>query len=293
MKMWYGVLSMKPLAIYRTDPLFPPLLKEIFDPPQRLFYLGQKLNPHDRYFAIVGTRHPTPYGIQMAEAFATVLAKTGFVIVSGLAYGIDGAAHRAALDIGGRTIAVLGSGLNQITPYSNRPLAKEIEKTGTILTEYENNKPPQKGTFPQRNRIIAGMSIATLVIEAPEKSGALITARLALEYNHDVFALPGNITQETSRGTNRLIRDNNAFAVTCPEDIFEYLGISAEKSSFVKNGLSGDENAIYELLKKSSLSIDELIVATNLPTRRIIEILSQLELNGLITIIGAHAFVTR
>lgn len=283
----------KPFPVFKNDLLFPPLLKEIADPPQRLFYAGQKLNPHDRYFAIVGTRHPTPYGIQMAEAFAAVLARAGFVIVSGLAYGIDKTAHQAALDVGGRTIAILGSGLSHITPYSNRPLAKEIQKTGTILTEYENNEPPHKGTFPRRNRIIAGMSIATLVIEAPQKSGALITARLALEYNHDVFAIPGNITQETSRGTNRLIRDNNAFAVTCPEDIFEYLGMSAEKSSFAENYLSGDENIVYELLKKSSLSVDQLIAETNLPTPRIIEILSRLELKSFITVVGAHAFVTR
>ncbi|MBI2638193.1 DNA-protecting protein DprA [Candidatus Peregrinibacteria bacterium] len=283
----------KHLVVYRTDPLFPSLLKETADPPQRLFYAGQELNPHDKYFAIVGTRHPTPYGIQMAEAFSAVLARAGFVIVSGLAYGIDGAAHQAALDVGGRTIAVLGSGLNNITPYCNRSLAKEIQKTGTIITEYAPNDPPHKGTFPRRNRIIAGMSKATLVIEAPEKSGALITARLALEYNHDVFAIPGNITQETSRGTNRLIRDGNAFPVTCPEDIFEYLGITAEKSQFVKNCLSGDENTIYELLKKSSLSIDQLIAETNLPTTRIIEILSRLEIKSFITIIGAHAFVTR
>lgn len=280
-------------AIFKNDPSFPPLLKETFDPPQRLFYAGQELNPHDRYFAIVGTRHPTPYGIQMAEVFATVLAQAGLVIVSGLAYGIDGAAHQAALDAGGRTIAVLGSGLGCITPYSNRPLAKEIQKTGTILTEYENNEAPRKGTFPRRNRIIAGMSLGTLVIEAPEKSGALITARLALEYNHDVFAVPGNITQETSRGTNRLIRDNNAFAVTCPEDIFEYLGIAAEKSSCVKNALSDHESTIYELLKKSSLTFDELVAQTHLPVSRVIEILSHLELKSLITIIGAHAFVTR
>lgn len=291
--MWYVVLSMKNHIIYRTDPLFPPLLKEIADPPQRLFYAGQELNPRDRYFAIVGTRHPTPYGIQMAEAFAAILARAGFVIVSGLAYGIDGTAHQAALDVGGRTIAVLGSGLNCITPYSNRPLAKEIQKTGAIITEYAPDEPPHKGTFPRRNRIIAGMSMATLVIEAPQKSGALITARLALEYNHDVLAIPGNITQETSRGTNRLIRDNNAFAVTCPEDIFEYLGMAPEKSPLMKNGLSDQENTIYALIKKSSLSVDQLVTETNLPTPRIIEILSRLELKSLITIIGAHAFVTR
>lgn len=284
---------MKNPIIYRTDPLFPPLLKEIADPPQRLFIAGQPLNPRDRYFAIVGTRHPTPYGIQMAEIFAGVLARAGFVIVSGLAYGIDGTAHQAALDVGGRTIAVLGSGLNHITPYSNRPLAKEIQKTGTIITEYAPDEPPHKGTFPKRNRIIAGMSVGTLVIEAPQKSGALITARLALEYDHDVFAIPGNITQETSSGTNRLIRDNNAFAVTCPEDIFEYLGMAPEKSAFVKNCLSTDENTVYDLLKKSSLSVDQLVSETRLPTPRIIEILSRLELKKLITVIGAHAFVTR
>lgn len=280
-------------CLWRNDPLFPPLLKETADPPARLFCLGQKLSPSDQYFAIVGTRHTTPYGIQMAQSFSGALAKAGFVIVSGLAYGIDGAAHRAALDVGGKTIAVLGSGFGNIVPHTNISLAKKIQETGTLITEYEHNEPPYKSHFPKRNRIIAGMSLATFVIEAPNRSGALITARLALEYNRDVFALPGNITQETSQGTNRLIRDNNAFAVTCVEDIFEYLGVESKVLQLQKNPLSEDEHLIYELLKKSSLPIDSLIMQTKFPISRVNEILSRLEIQGLVSIIGAHAFVTR
>ncbi len=280
-------------GLWKNDAIFPPLLKEIIDPPLRLFCLGQKLNPSDQYFAIVGTRHPTPYGIQMAQVFASALSKAGFVIVSGLAYGIDGAAHQSALDAGGKTIAVLGSGLKHIVPHTNIPLARNIQKTGTLITEYEDDTPPFKGNFPKRNRIIAGMSIATLVIEAPNKSGALITARLALEYNRDVFAIPGNITQETSQGTNRFIRDGNAFPVTCVEDIFECLGVESIALKLQTNPLSRDENLIYELLNKSSLPIDSLVIQSKFPVSRVNEILSRLEIQGLISIIGAHAFVTR
>ena len=213
----------KSTKIWLTDKLFPPLLKQTPDPPKCLFCLGQPLNPSDKYFAIVGTRRPSPYGKQMAEDFAFTLAKSGFTIVSGLAYGIDAIAHEAALETGQKTIAVLGAGLNHITPHCNLDLAKRISNNGSIITEYEHDISPQAFTFPQRNRIIAGMSIATLVIEAPERSGALITARHALTYNRDIFALPGNINQDTSKGGNCLIRDSKAFLVTCVQDIFDFM----------------------------------------------------------------------
>lgn len=276
---------------------YPPLLHETADPPKKLRILGQPLNPKDRYFAIVGTRRPSSYGKQMAEEFSFALASRGFVIVSGLAFGIDAIAHRAALDAGGKTIAVLGSGLNHIGPPCNIPLAREIQKTGAIITEYDDDVAPAKHTFPERNRIIAGMSLATLVIEAPVHSGALITGRLALEYNRDVFALPGNITQETSRGANQLIRDCKAFPVTCLEDIFEYLGIGGaietSNNGNAAHVLSSDEKTIYELLKNSPLHVDDISANTKLPTSRVNAILSLLELKGLVIVNGAYAFTTR
>ena len=292
--------------LWNYDSNYPPLLREAPGAPPRLICMGEALNSEDRYFAIVGTRHASPYGKAMADEFATYLSARGFVIVSGLAYGIDAIAHRAALDAGGRTIAVLGSGINHVGPPCNLPLAKEIIKHGTIITEFEDNMAANKATFPQRNRIIAGMSCATLVIEGPQRSGALITARFALEYNREVFALPGNVTQETSAGTNWLIRNGAAQLVMCPEDVMEFLeiagviegsGASCTAPGKAKNplpsGLSEDEAAIYILLKKSARSSDELAAETSLTTAEISIALSMLELKGFITMQGDHALVTR
>lgn len=293
-------------VVWNYDPRYPPLLKETPDAPLRLVCAGAPLNPEDRYFAIVGTRHASPYGKTMAEEFATFLAARGFVIVSGLAYGIDAVAHRAALDAGGRTIAVLGSGLNHVGPPCNIPLARDIIKTGTLVTEFDDDMAANKATFPQRNRIIAGMSCATLVIEGPERSGSLITARFALEYNREVFALPGNVTQETSAGTNWLIRNAAAQLVTCPDEIMEFLEIAGviegkdtknrrnKKSAHpLPPGLSDPETTIYILLKNASHSVDELAAETSLTAAEISTVLSLLELKGLITIQGGHALVTR
>lgn len=278
--------------IWKTDPAYPPLLNEIADPPKRLFHRGEPLNPKASYFAIVGTRRASLYGKQMAERFSGVLAAKGFTIVSGLAFGIDTIAHEAALEAGGKTIAVLGSGLEYIFPPCNRGLAKKIEQHGCLISEFEPEAVAYKSNFPQRNRIIAGMSFATLVIEGPERSGALITARFALEYNRDIFALPGNITQSTSLGTNRLIRDALAYPVTTIEDIFDYLEIPRieEKSAAAGNT---DEEMILGLLKKSTLSVDHLVVETKWPPSKIISTLSMLELKGLVKMNGSYAFVTR
>lgn len=288
----------KKKIIWKNAADYPPLLNETQNPPAKLFFDGEPLNPEDKYFAVVGTRHPSPYGKQMAEEFSGVIAEAGFTIVSGLALGIDAIAHETALSSGGKTVAVLGSGLNQITPFSNRPLAEKIKKYGTVISEYEENMPPFKGTFPQRNRIIAGMSLATLVIEAPEKSGALITARLALESNRDVFALPGNVTHFASKGTNKLIQKGLAYPVTCPNDIFEFLGCgpqTQQKTGGDDKGefLKPDEKQIYDLLKKSSMSIDEIASETVLKAQQITSIISVLEIKGLVSLLGTQAFITR
>lgn len=274
---------------------FPPLLKEIADPPALLYAEGLPLDPKAIYFAIVGTRRPSPYGCRMAEEFGFALAQQGFTIVSGLAYGIDGIAHEAALQAKGKTIAVLGSGLNNITPTCNRKLAERISQTGTIVTEYSPDIPPQKFTFPARNRIIAGMSIATLVIEAPEKSGALITAEFALEYNRDVFAIPGNITQETSRGGNRLIQKGLAFPVMGMEDIITYLELQnvTQTDKIPRPLLSPNEELILSLLKRTPLSIDHIMAESKLSAAEINTTLSLLELKKRIKITGVQAEITR
>lgn len=280
--------------LWKYDEAYPALLHQIADPPAKLFCQGEKFPADEKYFAIVGTRHPSRYGLEVAAEFATALAKH-FVIVSGLAYGIDAAAHRTTLEAGGKTIAVLGSGLNYIVPHCNRNLAKEIEKNGCIVTEYPPETVPQKGYFPARNRIIAGMSIATLIVEGPQRSGSLITARLALEYNREVFAVPGNISHETSAGSNQLIRDSKAMLVTCPEDILTALGIEASATQNKKQplDLSEKEQKLYALLKASARSINELIHETKLDAHIVGTTLSLLEVKGLITIRGNYVAITR
>ena len=279
--------------ITQFDKAYPPLLKEIYDPPKMLFYKGEKLEPTDRYLAIVGTRRPSSYGEQMAEEFSRALARAGFVIVSGLAYGIDAIAHRGALEVGAKTVAVLGSGVDNITPPAHTQLAERIAKSGTVISEFQPLTPGYKANFPQRNRIIAGMSTATLVIEAPERSGALITARLALENNREVMVLPANITQEVSMGGNRLIRDSKAHPVTCVEDVFNIMGASAAIQSGHPHGLTNDEEKIYALLKKAPLPIDNIPAHVGLKISKITTILSMLEIKGFVKIRGAYAETRR
>ncbi len=220
--------------IHSIDAEFPPLLRQLADSPSSLNYLGS-INPTDTFIAIVGTRHPSIRGIETAHKFAFELALAGFTIVSGLAYGIDTAAHEGALAASknstidsGKTIAILGSGLENISPRANITLAEKIIETGgAIISEYPNSDTGAKYHFIERNRIIAGMSIATIVIEAPKKSGALFTADFSLEYNREVFAVPGSIFSENSEGTNELIKKGAAHLVTSTADIIEILGFKA------------------------------------------------------------------
>ncbi|MBU4370105.1 DNA-processing protein DprA [Patescibacteria group bacterium] len=208
-------------TIHIKDKNYPELLKEIYNPPQTLYINGQ-LKAKEMYpLAVVGTRKISLYGQKITRFLVKALAQAGFTIISGLALGVDGIAHQATLDAGGRTIAVLGSGLDIIYPYSHQQLAQKIiESNGAIVSEYEPKTRPSKWAFPARNRIVAGMSLGILVIEAPKKSGALITARFALEQGREVFAVPGNVDNKNSEGCNLLIK-MGAKPVTKPEDILE------------------------------------------------------------------------
>ncbi len=203
------------------DKNYPELLKEIYDPPQTLYVNGQ-LKAKEKYpLAVVGTRKVSLYGQKTTRSLVKTLAQAGFTIISGLALGVDGIAHQTTLDVGGRTIAVLGSSLDIIYPSSHQQLAQKIiESNGVIVSEYEPKTRPSKWTFPARNRIVAGLSLGTLVIEAPKKSGALITARFALEQGREVFAVPGSVYNKNSDGCNLLIK-MGAKPVTKPEDILE------------------------------------------------------------------------
>ncbi|MDA2936055.1 DNA-processing protein DprA [Patescibacteria group bacterium AH-259-L05] len=213
--------TIKYQKITPQDKNYPPLLKEIPDPPQELYIWGV-LKQKEKYpLAVVGTRKVSNYGKQVTLELVTELVKQGLTIISGLALGVDGISHQAALDANGRTIAVLGSGFNHLYPQKHTKLAHDIVKSGgAVITEYPPDTKPTQKTFPVRNRIIAGLALGVLVIEAPMRSGALITARHALEQNRDVFAVPGSIYNKNSAGTNNLIK-MGAKPVTKAEDILE------------------------------------------------------------------------
>lgn len=273
---------------------WPELLHQLPEQakPKQLWIEGDPLPRDALYVAIVGTRRCTSYGKEATYDIAFELAKQKIVIVSGLAVGIDTVAHEAALDAGGRTVAVLGSGLDSsvLFPAQNRALAARIAQNGGIvLSEYDAFQKATLWTFPQRNRIIAGMAKTVVVIEAREKSGALITARFATEYNRDLFALPGSIFAETSRGANWLIAQG-AFPVSCARDILTALGIIKENAfAQTQVSLSLAEQRAIETLEEP-LSLDEIIKRSELPAHEIMTATSMLEIKGLIRNMGGGVY---
>ncbi len=276
------------------DPAFPPLLKEISYSPIMLYGRGDKniLAP-EHAIAAVGTRRPTPYGLEAAASIVEKLVSAGITIVSGLAMGIDAKAHAAALAHHGITIAVLGCGVDQDTifPPENRGLAQKIaDNGGAVISEYAPETPGVKEHFPMRNRIIAGLCQGTLVVEAREKSGALITARMALEENRDVFAVPGSIFSPASTGPNRLIQQG-AKAATNGEDILEELGIdgSSAMRHHAALALTGDEASLVQLLADPA-TVDALRQKTGFTTGALLSLLSMLELKGMIRNLGSDTY---
>jgi len=259
---------------------YPESLKNIFDPPKDLNALGDidKFASSPKV-AIVGTRRPTRYGLEVAETLARDLSNMGVVIVSGLALGIDSAAHRGALDGQTPTWAVLGSGLFNIQPTINRPLAEKIVAGGgAIISEFEDTYPADKWTFPQRNRIVAGLTQATIVVEASERSGALITADLAMQYGRDVGAVPGETTSLNSRGTNNLIK-NGAALIRSAEDVLELIGLEQKKLKL--DNFDELENNILRLLE-SPLCADDISASLSQNILAVNQKLSILELKGAI-----------
>jgi len=246
---------------------FPRLLKEISGPPFGIYLKGTATRDDAPPFAVVGTRRATPEGKSIARRFARELAHAGFPIASGLAFGIDAAAHEGCLDGGGITIAVLAGGLDSIYPRSNEKLAgKILESGGAIISEYPLGSPPYPARFIERNRIISGLSLGTLIIEAPDGSGSLATARFAVEQNRDVFAVPGPIAHPNFFGSHALIRQG-AELVTKPEDILEAYGVTPQdKRSAEENAASPEEKLILEALRKISTpaEVDKIIMMTRL-----------------------------
>lgn len=263
---------------------FPPLLSEISDTPQQLYVRGTLPSYEYKWLAVVGSRACTAYGRQALRYLIEGLKGYPIVVVSGLAYGIDAEAHKAALEVGLSTVAVPGSGLdwNVLYPRANVNLAREILKArGALVSEFEPEQRAADYTFPQRNRIMAGLCHATLVVEAKEKSGSLITARLTTEYNRELLVVPGSIFSTESRGTHQFLK-LGATPVTEPEDILRALGISAEiKQSSLPVDLSEEERIVLELIA-SPLSRDELITALKIPVQQANILLSTMEIKGLI-----------
>jgi DNA processing protein len=279
-------MEIKKISI--SDQNYPPLLKEIKNAPQEFFYQGNLPTKDEVAIAFVGTRKATEEGIILARQISFELAKRGFVIVSGLALGIDAASHRGALDVPQKTVAVLGSGLNVIYPPVHRSLAAAIlEKGGCLISEYEKNEPPLPYRFLERNRIISGLCVATVIIEAPKKSGSLATARFAYEEGREVFVFPGNVKDKNYEGSNLLIR-NGARLVTKSEEILEDLLPILENYGFTlpyveKNQEVFDEKEIliFEALKGNDyVTIDKLAEITNLEIQEINEKITFLFISG-------------
>ncbi len=276
-----------------TDKNYPEILKHIPNPPKKLFVRGEILPKDKTAIAIVGARKHTSYGKQVAYDFAYALAKSGVTIVSGLALGIDSEAHKGALDAGGRTIAVLGSGIddNSIYPYSHKSLAERVIKNGALISEYEPGTPALPHQFPQRNRIVSGLSLGVLVVEAKEKSGSLITAKLALEQGKDIFAVPGPIFSKMSEGTNKLIQQGAKLVLT-PNDILEELEIAGVKIKEKDDQpeLSEQEKKIYEILKNENLDADGIIRKSKMPASEVLTILTMLELKNVVKNTGNDVY---
>jgi DNA processing protein len=303
--------------ICRADEEYPEGLRRIPDAPIVLYVKGE-LRPTDAVaLAVVGSRHCTIYGSEQARRFGELLAGAGFTVVSGLARGIDAFAHHGAIEAGGRSIAVMGQGLAEIYPPENRALADKLLESGAWVTELPLRAAVRAQNFPVRNRIIAGMSLGTLVVEAAQRSGALITARLANEYNREVFAIPGRVQDPLSFGTNALIRDGAAKLVLCLEDILDELGEVGQKlqtntgtqarrhagtQGATQNGatlfsastpLSAAEKRVYDVIGRDELLQDAVIRAAELPPGEVLAALTSLELKGLVRRVPGNRVVRR
>lgn len=267
--------------IGRSDAAFPPLLGAIHDPPPGLFLRGAA-GPEllaARSVAVVGARSCSPYGSTVARALGRELAAAGLVVMSGLARGVDGEAHRGALEAGGRTVAVLGCGIDRDYPAAHRELAARIAASGLVVTEYPPGVAPAPWRFPARNRIVAGLCEVTIVVEARERSGALITADLALEEGRDVFAVPGEITSRLSDGSNALLR-LGAIPLTRAADVLEHLGIEPHEAS--QPELSPHASAVLAALRDGAAIADELVRRAALEPGDVAAALVELELAGLV-----------
>jgi DNA processing protein len=262
-----------------VDADYPEALRELSDPPAVLYFQGSWPRFDTSAIGVVGSRKPSSYGIAVTTEFTRRFVEAGWIVVSGLAQGIDTCAHRTTLDAGGRTIAVLGNGLGHTFPAGNRELQKRVAAEGLVISEFPYSREPRAEQFPRRNRIVAGLSRGVLVTEAGHRSGALISARLAIEGGRDVFVIPGSIYSSVSAGCHRLIKEG-ASLVSAPEDIFEAWGAPVSRS--VPTGLTAEESGIVAAIGTQGVTVDELAEQKKIPFSDLARILLELELRGVI-----------
>ena len=281
------------------DDDYPENLTEIYDPPSFLYRNGSWEATYKISIAIVGTRHASRYGIRQAERIAAGLAHAGVTVVSGLARGIDAAAHNGALKAGGKTVAVLGGGLLNLYPPEHKELAEQITVNGCLVSEMPTMHAPRSSSFPRRNRIISGISLGVLVVEAAERSGSLITARHAMEQNREVFAIPGSVESRVSKGCHHLIRDG-ATLVETVDDILEQLGPlsnpikTADEKEIRSPGelqLDDQQRVILDAIDVEPTAIDEIVSRTQLPVPRVLASVSILEMRRLIRRVSGSSVV--
>ncbi len=285
-------------ALTWHDPDYPARLKQIDDMPPVVYIKGELLPEDELALAVVGTRLATPYGREVTREFVRDLTRAGLTIASGLARGIDSVAHHTALLSGGRTIGILGSGVDIIYPSENRSLARDILENGALISDYPLGTPPLKDHFPRRNRIMSGISLGALVIEGNEKSGALITARQALDQNREVFAVPGSALAERSRGPNLLIQRGEAKLVLHAEDILQELNMSQSEQQLnlpsTSEPVDQEQAEILKLLSRSPRHIDEIYRDSGMSMPEVSSTLTLLELHDLVRQVGGmHYVLTR
>jgi DNA processing protein len=292
-KLWEKIESQGIKILTWEDETYPQRLKEIEQPPPVLYIRGDYL-PDDLYaVAIVGTRRVTPYGRQITEELSAYLATHGITVISGLARGVDAIAHQTALRAGGRTIGVLGSGVDKIYPPEHRGLAEKMMTQGAIVSDYAPGTPPDAANFPPRNRIVSGLSLAVVVIEAGETSGALITAEFAAEQGREVFAVPGSILAPQSKGTNKLIQ-NGALPLLSVNDLMQALDLTRMgEHKAARKAIPSDETEarLMNVLGEEPLHVDEIRNQTELPIEKVSATLALMELKGMVRQVGGMNYV--
>lgn len=292
-QVWERIQQQHVTVLTWDDESYPRRLKDIDQPPPVLYVKGTLEEQDDWAVAVVGTRHVTTYGRQVADEISGTLARSGVIVVSGMARGVDTIAHQAALNAGGRTIAVLGCGVDVVYPPENSRLAAQIIEHGALISDYPLRTAPESQNFPPRNRIISGLSQAVIVVEAGVTSGSLITATFAAEQGRDVFAVPGSILAPQCQGTNRLIRDGAA-PLLSPQDVLEALNldmVTEHRAARVVLPTEPVERQLYQVLGREPMHVDDIRNQANLPIERVSATLALMELKGTVRQLGGMFYV--